>query len=76
MPTDMDKNTEEELVSAIAFGMIGASEMKTAKPTWRKEDEPRFRLARRIVDYIKISNWVIRKGKPIDGHSTHNAPKE
>lgn len=71
MPTDMDKNTEEELVSAIAFALIGASEMKKAKPTWRKADEPRFHLARRIVDHLKLSNWLIRRGKPLDGHSTH-----
>lgn len=76
MPTEMNKKTEDELVGGIAFAMIGASEMKKSKPTWRAEDDPRFRLARRIVAHLKLSNWIIRQGPPINGHSTHPTQEE
>lgn len=76
MPTEMDKKTEDELVGGIAYAMIGASQMKKSKPNWRAEDDPRFRLARRIVAHLKISNWIIRRGQPIDGHSTHPKPED
>jgi hypothetical protein len=76
MPTDMDKKTEDELVGGIAFAMIGAAEMKKSKPTWRAEDDPRFVLARRIVAHLKLSNWLISRGKPIEGHSTHPKQEE
>jgi hypothetical protein len=56
--------------------MIGASEMKKTKPTWRSEDDPHFRLPRRIVAHLKLSNWLIRRGPPIDGHSTHPKQEE
>ncbi len=67
----MDKKTEDELVSTIAFAMIGASELKKHKPMWRAEDEPRFHLARRIVRQLKLSNWIIKRGRTRDQHSTH-----
>ena len=76
MPAEMDKKTEDELVGSIAFAMIGASEMKKSKPTWRAEDEPRFRLARRIVAHLKLSNWLIRRGPPADSHSTHTKQED
>lgn len=66
----MDKKVEEELVSNIAFAMIGASELKKTRPTWRTEDEPRFHLARRIVAHLKRSNWRIERGPPRKDHSS------
>ena len=76
MPTEMDKKTEDGLVFTIAFAMIGARELKKWRPTWRNEDDPRFHLARRIVAQIKLSNWIVKRGPPCEGHSTHPNKKE
>ena len=76
MPTEMDKKTEDELTFTIAFAMIGASELKKFKPSWRNEDDPRFHLARRIVAQLRLSNWIIKKGPPRESHSTHPSKKE
>jgi hypothetical protein len=71
MPTEMDKKTEDELVGCVAFAMIGSSELKKRKPTWRKEEDPRFQLARRIVAHLRLSNWLIKRGPPAAHHTTH-----
>jgi len=76
MPTEMDKKTEDELTFTIAFAMIGASELKKEKPTWRDQESPRFHLARRIVAQLRLSNWIIKRGSPRESHSTHPTPSK
>jgi len=72
----MDKKTEDEFVGSIAFAMIGASELKKWRPTWREtdKDDPRLHLARRIAAHLRLANWHIERGPPTPHHSTH--PKQ
>jgi hypothetical protein len=65
----------DKIVKAVTFDVAFALDFKVGRTLRPLTDLERKVVAKTIVDYLQLSNWVIQRGPPGENTSPQNWPK-